>query len=62
MTRLLAATTAIKAELDALRRLKVQLTSIRSTAGEVALGLDRLKEQILLRVAEAEAQLLPRAG
>jgi len=62
VTRLLAATTAIKAELDALRRLKVQLTSIRSTAGEVALGLDRLKEQVLLRVAEAEAQIQPQAG
>ena len=32
------------------------------TTGLVALGLDRLKEQVLLRVAEAEAQLLPQAG
>ena len=57
VARLLGAMTAIKTELDALRRLKVQLTSIRSTAGEVALGLDRLKEQLLARVADAEAQL-----
>ena len=55
--RLLAALAAIKTELDSLRRLKVQLTSIRSTAGEVGLGLDRLKEQLLARVADAEAQL-----
>jgi len=48
---------AIKTELDALRRLKVQLTSIRGTAGEVAVGLDRLRDGILARVGDAEAQL-----
>src|SRR3954454_4883877 len=40
VVRVLACVTAIKTELDALRRLKVQLTSIRSTAGEVGVGLD----------------------
>ena len=55
--RVLATVTAIKTELDALRRLKVQLTSIRGTAGEVAVGLDRLRDAILARVGDAEAQL-----
>jgi len=55
--RVLAAVSAIKTELDALRRLKVQLTSIRGTAGEVAVGLDRLRDGILARVGDAEAQL-----
>jgi hypothetical protein len=60
--RLAQALAALKAELDAVRRLKVQLSSIRTTAGEVAVGLDRLREQVLLRVGEAEAQLQPRAA
>jgi hypothetical protein len=34
---------------------------MRNTAGEVASGLDRLREQVLARVAEAEAQLQPLA-
>jgi len=55
--RVLATVSAIKTELDALRRLKVQLTSIRGTAGEVAVGLDRLRDGILARVGDAEAQL-----
>jgi hypothetical protein len=57
VVRVLAAVAAIKTELDALRRLKVQLTSIRSTATDVASGLDRLRDAILARVADAEAQL-----
>ena len=55
--RLAQALTAVKTELDAVRGLKTQLTSIRTAAGEVALGLDRLRDQILTRVAEAESQL-----
>lgn len=55
--RLSQALAAVKTELDAVRGLKVKLTSIRSVAGEVTLALDALREQILLRVAEAEAQL-----
>jgi hypothetical protein len=55
--RVQAAIGAVKTELDALRRLKMQLTSIRNTATEVAVGLDRLRDVVLARVAEAEAQL-----
>lgn len=62
VARVLAAVAAIKAELDALRRLKVQLTSIRGAADEVTLGLDRLRDAILARVADAEAQLRASAG
>lgn len=57
--RVAQALAALKTELDAVRRLKVQLSSIRTTASEVAAGLDRLREQILVRVADAEAQLQP---
>jgi hypothetical protein len=55
--RLAAAVGTIRTELDALRRLKVQLTSIRGTASEITLGLDRLRDAILARVVDAEAQL-----
>ena len=47
----------MKTELEAVRGLKTQLTSIRSAATDVALGLDKLREQVLLRVTEAEAYL-----
>ncbi len=57
VARVLSAVAAIKTELDALRRLKVQLTSIRSTATEVTVGLDRLRDAILARVVDAEGQL-----
>ena len=57
--RLAQALTSLKTELEAVRRLKVQLSSIRTTASEVAAGLDRLREQILVRVGEAEAHLQP---
>jgi len=59
--RLAQALAALKTELDAVRRLKVQLSSIRTTASDVAAGLDRLREQILVRVGEAEAHLQPRS-
>ncbi len=52
-----AALTAIRGELDTVRGLKTQLTSIGSTAREVTNGLDRLREHVLARVAEAEAEL-----
>ncbi len=61
VSRVLGAVSAIRNELEALRRLKTQLTSIRGTAGEVALGLDRMREAILARVADAEAQLQTRS-
>jgi len=60
--RLAQALAALRAELDAVRRLKVQLTSIRTTTTDVTAGLDRLREQILLRVGEAEALLQPSPG
>ena len=47
----------IRAELDLVRSLKMQLASIGSAARDVGSGLDRLREQVLARVAEAEVQL-----
>jgi hypothetical protein len=55
--RLAQALAAVKTELDAVRGLKMQLTSIRTAAGEVALGLDKLREQVMHRVSEAESHL-----
>ena len=55
--RVLQSIAAVKAELDRVRSLKVQLTSIRNTANEVAGGLDQLRDAILSRVADAEAQV-----
>ena len=52
----------IKAELEVVRGLKTQLTSIGNSATEVAAGLDRLRDQVLARVAEAEAQLQAPVG
>ena len=57
VARITAAVTAVRIELDAVRRLKVQLTSIRNTASEVAIGLDRLRDQVLARVSDAETLL-----
>jgi len=37
------------------------VTSIKSTADNVATGLDRLRDQVLARVAEAESNLKPKA-
>lgn len=54
----LSATLArIRGELDTVRGLKTQLTSIGTTARDVSAGLDRLREQVLARVSEAEAEL-----
>lgn len=61
--RVLQSVAAVRIELEAVRRLKTQLTSIRTTTGEITAGLDRLREQVLARVADAEAQLNgPAAG
>jgi hypothetical protein len=54
---LAAALGRIRGELDAVRSLKMQLTSIGTAAAEVNGGLDRLRAQVLARVAEAEAEL-----
>lgn len=48
---------AIRGELDAVRGLKTQLTSIGRAAADVSQGLDRVRENVLARVAEAEAHL-----
>jgi hypothetical protein len=58
--RLSQALASVKTELEAVRSLKVSLTSIKTTADNVANGLDRLREQVLTRVTEAEAQLKPK--
>ena len=55
--RVLQAVAAVRAELDAVRGLKTQLTSIGRAATEVSSGLDRLREQVLARICDAEAQL-----
>ncbi len=57
--RVLQAVAAIRGELDVVRGLKMQLTSIGRAAGEVSQGLERLREQVIARVADAEAQLQP---
>jgi hypothetical protein len=56
-SRLLEAVTAVRAELDLLRGVKVQLTAIGRTASEVSASLDRMREQVLAHVADAESQL-----
>ncbi len=47
----------VREQLDAIRSLKVQLTSVSNAARTVATGLDSLRTGILARVAEAEAEL-----
>ncbi|HEX7431357.1 MAG TPA: hypothetical protein VF293_04100 [Candidatus Limnocylindrales bacterium] len=47
----------IREQLETLRALKMTLTSIGTSAKEVYAGLDRLRDGILARIAEAEAEL-----
>jgi Trp operon repressor len=57
-----AASTAleqIRGQLDAIRALKSQLTSIGTASQQVSTGLDRLRDGILARLADAEAALRP---
>jgi hypothetical protein len=51
------ALSGIREQLDAIRALKMQLTSVSSAAESVKGGLDTLRNGILARVAEAEAEL-----
>ncbi len=51
------ALSGIREQLDAIRALKMQLTSVASAAESVKGGLDTLRNSILARVAEAEAEL-----
>ncbi len=52
-----AALTNLRGELDLVRGLKTQLSSIGNAARDVSTGLDRLRQQVLVRVSEAEAEL-----
>jgi hypothetical protein len=52
-----AALTAIREQLELVRGLKVQLTSISNTARTVWAGVDAMRSNILARVAEAEAEI-----
>jgi hypothetical protein len=52
-----AALNGIREQLDVVRGLKAQLTSISNAAKQVSSGLDQLRSNILARVAEAEAEI-----
>jgi hypothetical protein len=52
-----AALMAIRGQLEAIRGLKMQLTSIGNVSREVSTGLDRLREGVLTQVGEAEQEL-----
>jgi hypothetical protein len=52
----------VRAELDAVRGLKTKLTTIGTAAKAVNAGLDQLREGIVTRIAEAEAELGLRPG
>jgi hypothetical protein len=47
----------ISAELDAVRGLKTRLATIATAARSVSTGLDQLRDAIVARIAEAEAEL-----
>ena len=49
--------TAIKGQLDGVRGLKMQLTSIGTAAREAGGGLDRLRDAILASVMDVERAL-----
>ena len=48
---------AIRAELEAVKGIKATLTSIASSATGVQASLDRMREAVMSRVAEAESQI-----
>jgi hypothetical protein len=52
-----AALAGVRAELDALKGIKATLTSISNSASGVQSALDRLREAIVARVTEAEAEI-----
>ena len=52
-----AALTAIREQLEAVRTLKSQLTSISNATKAVWTGLDTMRSNILARVLEAEGEL-----
>jgi hypothetical protein len=56
------ALTAIREQIEVVRTLKAQLTSIQTATKAVWSGLDTMRSNILMRVAEAEAELRTQAG
>ncbi len=52
----------IREQLEVIRAMKVQLTSIGSTAGHVTAALDRLRAGILDQIGRAERELAPTAA
>ena len=52
-----AALAAVRAELDAIKGIKSTLTSIATSSASVQGALDRLREAILARLAEADAEI-----
>jgi hypothetical protein len=54
-----AALNAIREQLDVVRGLKAQLTSISNATKAVWSGLDQMRSNILARVTEAEAEIRP---
>ena len=52
-----AALIGIRQELDAIRGLKSQLTSISGAAAVVSTGLDRIRDGVIARVVAAESEL-----
>jgi hypothetical protein len=52
-----AALSAVRAELEALKGIKSTLTSISTTASGLQLTLDRLRDGVIARVAEAEGEI-----
>jgi hypothetical protein len=52
-----AALAGVRAELDALKGIKATLTSISTSATGLQAALDRLRDAVIARVAEAEAEI-----
>ena len=48
---------AVRAELDAIKGIKSTLTSIANNTASIQGSLDRLREAILARIGEAEAEI-----
>ena len=57
-----AALTAIREQLEAVRSLKAQLTSISTATKAVWSGLDTMRSNILARVIDAETEIRGQAG
>lgn len=57
-----AALAAIREQLDAIKGLKTQLTSISGAAGAVSTGLDRLRDNVIAQVVAAEAEIRAVSG